>query len=128
MTFKRKRKVYLLDFEGTEYEGLEVKVSGLTTGEYLQLVSLSAPATEGDGQTDGMIQLLSKHLVSWNMVDEDGKDVPTDFDGIKSNDLSMNMAIVNAWTSAMVEVPESTEKKSITGSDSLVASIPTETL
>lgn len=130
MAFKRKRKVYNLDFEGTEYDGLIVKVRGLTTGEYLELVSLSAPGTEGDSkETDGMLQMFAKHLVSWNLIDEDTEEpVPATFEGIKSNDLTMNMFIVNAWTNAMVTVPEATEKKSVTGSDSLVASIPTETL
>jgi hypothetical protein len=58
VSFKRKRRVYKLDFEGTEYDGLIVKVRGLTTGEYLDLVSLSAPNTEGDGETEGMLKLL----------------------------------------------------------------------
>lgn len=130
MAFKRKRKVYRLDFEGTEYDGLEVKVRGLTTGEYLELISLSAPGTEGDSkETDGMLRLFASHLISWNLVDEDNNEpIPSTFDGIKTNDLTMNMFIVNAWTSAMVEVPASTEKKSPTGVDSLAESIPTETL
>jgi hypothetical protein len=95
MAFKRKRKVYKLDFEGTEYDGLEVKVRGLTTGEYLELVSLSAPGTEGDAkETDGMLQLFASHLISWNLVDEDNNEpIPSTFEGIKTNDLTMNMFI-----------------------------------
>lgn len=129
MAFKRKRKIYRLDFSGTEYDGLEVRVRGLTTGEYLELVSLSAPGTEGEAkETDGMLRLFSTHIVSWNLVDDDDEPVPTTFDGIKSNDLTMNMAIIGAWTDSMVAVPEKTEKKSLPGDSSLVASIPTETL
>lgn len=130
MSFKRKRKVYRLDFAGTEYDGLEVKVRGLTTGEYLDLVSLGAPGTEGDVQeTDGMLKMFASHLVSWNLEeDETGEPVPATFEGVKGNDLTMNMYIINAWTDAMVVVPEKTEKKSVTGSDSLLGSISTETL
>lgn len=129
MTFKRKRKVYHLDFDGTEYEGLEVKVRGLTTGEYLEIVSLSAPGTEGEAETEGMLRMFAEHLVSWNLVDEDTeKPVSTDYDGVVSNDFVMNMAIINAWTTALVTVPEKTEKKSESGEIPLVASIPTETL
>lgn len=129
MAFRRKRKVYNLDFEGTEYEGLKVKVSGLTTGEYLELVSLSAPNTEGDKETEGMLRMFSSHLVSWNLEDEEtGEIVPTTFEGVKSNDFVMNMFIINAWTDAIASVPEKTEKKSLPGENSLVASIPTETL
>lgn len=127
MTFKRRRKVYKLDFEGTEYEGLEVKVRGLTTGEYLEIVSLSAPGAEGDKETEGMLRMFANHLVSWNLIDEEtGELVPTDYEGVKSNDFVMNMFIVNAWTAAIADVPEKTEKKSPTGDPSLVASIPTE--
>lgn len=128
MAYKRKRKIYRLDFEGTEYEGLELKVRGLTTGEYLDMVALSAPGTDGDGETDGLLRMLSTHLVSWNLVDEEGEPVPTTFEGIRTNDLTMNMAIISAWTEAMVNLPAGTEKKSLPGENSLVESIPTETL
>jgi hypothetical protein len=129
MAFKRKRKIYNLDFEGTEYEGLEVKVRGLTTGEYLEIVSLSAPGTEGDAETDGMLRMFANHLLSWNLEDEEtGEPVPTTYEGVITNDFVMNMYIINAWTQALATVPESTEKKSVTGEPSLVESIPTEAL
>lgn len=129
MAFKRKRKVYNLDFEGTEYEGLQVRVRGLTTGEYLEIVSLSAPNAEGDKETEGMLRMFADHLVSWNLEDEETEEiVPTTFEGVASNDFLMNMYIINAWTDAIASVPEKTEKKSTPGESSLVASIPTETL
>lgn len=130
MSFKRKRKVYNLDFAGTEYDGLVVKVHGLNTGEWLELVSLSAPGTEGENkETDGMLRMLASHLISWNLVDDETDElVPATFDGLKTNDIQMNLFIVNAWTSAMADVPADTEKKSLPGENSLVASIPTETL
>lgn len=129
MAFKRKRKIYNLDFTGTEYEGLEVKVRGLTTGEYLELVSLSAPGTEGDKETEGMLRMFSGHLVSWNLVDEEsGEPISTAYEGVVTNDFVMNMFIINAWTDALASVPEKVEKKSSTGETPLVASIPMETL
>lgn len=131
MSFKRKRKVYVLDFEGTEYEGLEVKVRGLTTGEYLEIVSLSAPGTEGDKETEGMLRMFSNHLLSWNLTDDsDGeeKPVPTTYEGVTSNDFVMNMVIINAWTNAIASVPEATEKKLTAGENALVESIPTQAM
>lgn len=127
MSFQRKRKVYKLDFSGTEYDGLEVRVRGLTTGEYLDLVTLTGSAGESNNETEKLLQLMATHLVSWNLQEED-EYVPTTFEGVKSNDLAMNMRIIDAWTDAMVRVPGSTEKKSLAGDPSLVASIPTETL
>jgi hypothetical protein len=128
MSFKRRRKVYKLDFEGTEYEGLEAKVRGLTTGEYLEIVSLSAPGTEGDKETEAMLRMFAAHLQSWNLTDEDDEPVPTTYEGITTNDFVMNMFIINAWTNAIASVPEATEKKSPSGESPLVVSIPTETL
>lgn len=129
MSFKRKRKVYNLDFEGTEYDGLRVKVRGLTTGEYLDLVSLGAPSTEGDKETEKMLQLFSSHLVWWNLEDDETDEpVPTSFEGVKSNDFTMNMAIINAWTDAIATVPEKTGKKSGSGDPVLVESIPSTAL
>lgn len=127
MAFQRKRKVYHLDFGGTEYDGLEVKVHGLTTGEYLELVSLTGSTGEKSSETEQLLRLFAKHLVSWNLQEE-GEPVPSSFDGVKANDLAMNMRIIDAWTDAMVNVSAATEKKSLAGDPSLVASIPTETL
>lgn len=126
--FKRKRKTYKLDFAGTEYDGLEVRVSGLTTGEYLELVSLSGPTEEGDREVEGMIRMFQRHLISWNLEDEDGTPVPTTYEAVADNDFTMNSTIVNAWTLALVSVPDETEKKSLTSDDTQVASIPTEML
>lgn len=131
MGYQRKRKVYKLDFSDTGYDGLEVQVTGLTTGEYLDFVLLSSGATKEEGgnqETQQMLRMLSEHIVSWNLEDENGEPVPSTFEGLKSNDLDMNMFVVNAWIAAMSSVPEATEKKSLTGSTSLVESIPTEML
>lgn len=129
MSFKRKRRIYRLDFEGTEYDGLVVEVRGLTTGEYLDLVSLSVPGTEGDKETEGMLKLLATHLISWNLEDDaSDQPVPTSYEGIRSNDFNMNMAIISAWTSALVALPEKTEKKSSSGDPVLVESIPSQAM
>lgn len=125
MGFRRKRKIYKLDFTGTEYEGLEVKVGGLTTGEYLELVGLSAPGEDGAGETEKMLRFFSIHLRSWNLEDEEGAPVPTDFDGVKTNDLTMNMFVIGAWTDALAAVPEGTGKDSTSG-EPLLSSIPVE--
>lgn len=125
--YRRKRKTYLLDFSETEWDGLQVRVKGLTTGEYLQIVSLSGSTAEDNKETEMMLRMLASHIVSWNL-EEDGEPIGTSFEEIKENDFLMNMAIVNAWVGAISNVPDDVAKKSTTGSDSLVESIPTETL
>jgi len=128
--FRRKRKVYKLDFTGTEYEGLEVKVSGLTTGEFLDLIRVTG-STGKEADSDAtleMLQMLAKHLISWNLLDEDEKPVPTTFDGMKTSDLALNMLIVDAWTTAVSGVSAPLEKPLISGETSPVESIPMEAL
>ena len=125
--YKRKRKIYKLDFSETEWDGLEVRVRGLTTGEWLQLVQLSASAQEGDSEAEGMLKMFASHLISWNLEDDEGLPIGTTYDDIKENDFTMNMAIINAWTDALANVPEKLEKKSGAGDTPLLASIPTET-
>lgn len=127
MGFQRKRKIYRLDFTGTDYDGLDVRVEGLTTGEYLELVALTGSSGESENETEQLLKLFAKHLIAWNL-EEENVPVGTSFEGVKTNDLAMNMFIINAWTDAMVSVPASTEKKSLAGDPSLVASIPTESL
>lgn len=127
MGFTRKRKIYKLDFSGTEYDGLVVKVGGLTTGEYLDFVTLTATVDEDENQTGSMVTMLADHLKSWNL-EEDGEPVPCTLEGLRANDLQMNMAIIRAWTTAMSGVPEETEKKSDSGVSPLLGSLPTETL
>jgi hypothetical protein len=117
----------MLDFAETEWDGLQVRVRGLTTGEYLQIVALSGATSEGDKETELMLRMLASHIVSWNLEDN-GEPVGTSFEDIKDNDFQMNMAIVNAWVTALSSVPDDVAKKSTPGSDSLVASIPTEML
>lgn len=127
--YKRKRKTYKLDFEGTEWDGLEVRVKGLTTGEYLQLVQLSGASNEeGDAETEGMLKMFASHLISWNLEDDAGDPIGTSFEDIKENDFTMNMAIVSAWTDALASVPAKVGKESSPGNAALVASIPMETL
>lgn len=122
--FQRKRKIYKLDFEGTEYDGLVVEVRGLTTGEYLDFLTLSG---SDDGETDEMLRLFAEHLVSWNLMDGD-VDLPATYEELRSNDLGMNNAMISAWTSALASVPEELGKKSSSGDPALAASIPTEML
>lgn len=127
--FRRKRKTYKLDFSETEWDGLQVRIRGLSTGEYLQIVQLSATSDDDDGsrETESMLRMLSSHIISWNLEDND-EPVGTSFEDIKENDFTMNMAIINAWIAALSSVPEDLAKKSSAGTSSLVASIPTETL
>ncbi|MFD5509105.1 hypothetical protein ACFWIB_15190 [Streptomyces sp. NPDC127051] len=127
MGYTPKRKIYNLDFEGTDFEGLTVSVRGLNTGQYLDLWEAKAEAEAG-GETGRVLYLLAGQLIGWNVEDDQGQPVPPTFDGIKSQDLDLNLAIVNAWTTAMAGVPAPLEPSSSGGGPSLEASLPMEPL
>ncbi|MFI8448252.1 hypothetical protein [Streptomyces erythrochromogenes] len=123
MGYKPKRKIYNLDFAGTDYEGLQVAVRGLNTGQYIDLFDAKAEA-EGGGETNQLLTIMASRLVSWNIEDDDDQPVPATIDGIKTQDLDLNLAIVNAWTKAMAGVPDPLEQPSTDGGPFPEASIP----
>jgi hypothetical protein len=123
MGFKIKHKVYKLDFTGTEYDGLEVRVGGLTMGEWMEFVGL-ADSDEPSNDTDRMLKMFAAHLKSWNLEDEDDEPVPATLDALRSVDFKMVMFIIHAWMDALADVPKGTGKGSASGETSLEASIP----
>lgn len=127
MGYKPKRKIYNLDFAGTEHEGLHVSIRGLNTGQYMDLFEAKTVAESG-GETNRLLTIMASRLVTWDVVDDDDTPVPATLDGIKTQDLDFNLAIVNAWTTAMAGVPAPLEQPSTGGGSSLEASIPMETL
>lgn len=124
--FRRKRKIYKLDFTGTDYEGLEVRVGGLTTGEFLELIQVSAPSQSStdNNETERMLKFLAQHIISWNLLDEEGQDVPTTFEGLLTSDLDLNQVIIGAWVEAISGASGPLEKPSTSGENMLVESIP----
>ncbi|MFI0768629.1 hypothetical protein ACH4TQ_27640 [Streptomyces sp. NPDC021218] len=126
MGYRPKRKTYTLSFEDPDFNGLEVKVHGLNTG---QMLDLDTAREEGSEEAiRDMLQLLADQLIEWNVEDDEGRPVPTTFDGIRTLDLDFNWAIINAWQAAVAEVPAPLEQPSTAGEPSVEASIPMETL
>jgi hypothetical protein len=126
MGYRPKRKIYNLDFTGTEYDGLKVTVRGVSTGQALDI-----DTARDDGSDEGMrrmLELLAEQLIDWNVEDEAGEPVPATLEGIRAQEIGLNLAVINAWQTAMAGVPDPLESGSTSGDSSLVASIPTETL
>ena len=126
MGYRPKKKIYTLAFEGEEYEGLEVKIRGLNTGQVMDIDS--ARADGGDSAIVAMLQLMAEQLVEWNVEDDEGQPVPTTFEGVRSLDIEFNWAIIDAWQTAAAGVKAPLDSDSTSTELSLVASIPTETL
>ena len=126
MGYRPKKKVYVLEFEDEEYEGLEVRIRGLNTG---QVLDLDTARTDGsDEAIAAMLQLMADQLVEWNVEDDDGQPVPPTFEGVRSMEMGFNWAVINAWQEAVAGVSAPLDEPSTATGPSLVASIPTETL
>lgn len=119
MGYRPKRKLYVLDFTGTEHEGLEVSMRSLTVGEELQLEDLRGRQ---------VFEMMTGLLKTWNVEDDEGNPVPATFEGVCTQDSTFIMAILNALQTAASGVPDPLPQSSPNGEPSLVASIPTETL
>jgi hypothetical protein len=125
MGFRPPRKIYALDFTGTEFEGLEVKMRGVTVGEELEQDALKGK----DGFGRYIFELTAKLLVEWNVEDDEGKPVPATLEGVCSQDGTMIMAIINALQAAVSGVPDPLPQSSPSGGPSPeVSAIPMEPL
>ncbi|RSS92448.1 hypothetical protein EF919_18105 [Streptomyces sp. WAC02707] len=116
MGYRPKRRVYELDFTGTEWEGLEASVRGLTVGEELEL-------NEMEWTPENTVKALVKRLVSWNVEDDDGP-VPTTFEGVCRQDGAMVLAILNALRTVGSGVPDPLPQTSPDGEPSPAVPIP----
>jgi hypothetical protein len=137
MGFKPKRTIYNLNFKGTEYEGLEVRVKSLSNGELMKLMSLAVKLTEQENKDLDITDVTSvtdlfvgfaKGLVSWNVEDDDDRPVPATLEGVNSQEFGFIMMLVMNWVQAIGGVSDDLGKDSSSGLPSLEALLPMEPL
>lgn len=114
------KTTYRLDFDGTELQGLEVRMRGGKLGtvfEQLPLVGVTeATATPEDAKLMlAQYGELAAHLISWNAKDEAGNDLPPTLEGLKAQELRHVQMIATAWQRAQVDVPGPLPNGSSTG-------------
>ncbi|MEW2420436.1 hypothetical protein AB0911_07820 [Streptomyces nigra] len=119
MGYKPKRKIYSLDFAGTEHEGLEVRMRGLTVGEELELDDLRGK----DGGGRKVFELMTGLLIDWNVEDDHGP-VPATFDGVCTQDSKFILDILTALQEAASGVPDPLPQTSPSGETSPAPHIP----
>ena len=113
MGFTLPKTIYVLDFEGTELEGAEVKMSGSKLGAAFEAVGAAhlvgieyGEATVEDVKAAlSQYEELAKYLISWNLTDEDGNAVPANLEGLKALEVRHVNMITAAWQRAQVDVP-----------------------
>jgi hypothetical protein len=137
--FKRKPKIYRLDFTDTALDGLTVRAHSAPIGLFMQLGTLADELEGSDDNTDtGMtamlrtiqelVDLFAQVLVSWDLVDDDDQPVPATAAGLLTLDVEELMFIITAWQNAVAAVAPPLPDASNAGSPSLAVSMPMEPL
>lgn len=129
MGYRREPKIYKLVFADPDMEGLIVRAKSTSVRQFLEIQAM-ADATEADG-AKGMKTLFAAFagvLVSWNLEDENGQELPTTAETLLDQEFGFVMQIVMAWIEAIADVGEKLGKASTPGSPLLEASLPMEPL
>jgi hypothetical protein len=130
MGYRKESTLYRLKFE--KYDGLTVDVKSMSVGD---LMDLSSSATSVESledikasvdQSNKLLEVFAKHLVRWNLEDEDGKTVPASLEGIRSQEMPFVLDIIINWMNQIVKVNENLGQKQNTMPN--LGSLTTETL
>lgn len=97
MGFVPQHKTYDLDFKGTEYEGLEIRVRDMSSGELIDMPDSAAH--------EALVNAFAGQLDSWNIETKDGQPVKPVLENVLKLDRSMNVAIIAKWLDALNGVP-----------------------
>jgi hypothetical protein len=125
MGFRPPRKIYNLDFAGTDYDGAHVRMRGTTVREEIRINDLRA--SEDPNSIRELFEAMVELLIDWDIEDDDGP-VPTTLEGVTSQDSSFISAVITALQTAVAGVEAPLPESSPSGELSAVASIPMETL
>lgn len=128
MGFVPPRKIYKLQFADGDFQGAEVRMRGISTGQFMDIGEDREKAEEEYEARVRLFSLTAEQLVSWNLEREDGTPVPANLDGIREQDLRFTFALIDAYQQAIAGVPDPLQQGSPSGEPSPEASIPMETL
>lgn len=114
MGYRRTPKVHLLDLE-ENYPGFVVRMKGLKIGKMRQLLAAMDDETKTEEMIPAVSQLISEHVVSWNLEDDEGGPVEPTQEAIEDFELDMLMDVVNAWLEKVNGVSDDLGKDSPSG-------------
>lgn len=117
--FKREQKHYQLNFEGTDLDGAEIVMKGVSLGRFLEVSRLASLLATPEGRTpenvEAQFQVLAGLLVSWNWDDEDDQPIPATYDGLKTLDFADVQQIMQGYMQAIASVPKASSSDSTSG-------------
>ena len=100
--FRIPERTALINFQGTDYDGAEIRVRLSVT--FAQFIALRESA-QGEDQ-EGMARLFGETvLMDWNLEDADGNLIPADGDGMLAIPLELTNLVVQHWVEEVAGVP-----------------------
>lgn len=116
MGYRKVPTIYTLT-EIKDEPGMVVRMKAIKVGKLRKLMKVVS--VDEDKMTPEMIdeifKLLLEGLVSWNLEDETGREVPTTMDGIDELELTTVMNVLNEWLENMTGVDDDLGKDSPSG-------------
>jgi len=100
--FRLPERTARITFEGTDYDGAEIRV--LLSVSFAQFIALRESA-QGEDQ-EGMARLFGETvLMDWNLEDADGAPLSADGDGMLMIPLDLANLVVQHWVEEVAGVP-----------------------
>jgi hypothetical protein len=115
MGFQLKRKTYLLDFKGTDLAGLEIRMQGMTTAEFIHLEELQEEGAKDSAKGLLLFQFLATKIVNWNLEDEDGEPIPVSGEALLQLEPGDIFMAMERYKEAVSGVPDPLEQTSPAG-------------
>ena len=125
--FRVPRKTAVLNFEGGEFAGAEVKCAfDVSLETYLMYQALA-----NSPDTDSLRKIFQSFgkdiLLEWNLEDDDGGLIPADGDSLMDLPATFSTALVNRWLEALANPPVPLDEPSPDGDTSEEAQTETAT-
>ena len=100
--FRLPERVARITFEGTDYDGAEIRVR--LSVSFAQFIALRESA-QGEDQ-EGMARLFGETvLMDWNLEDAEGEPLLADGDGMMMIPLDLANLVVQHWVEEVAGVP-----------------------
>ena len=131
MGFKVPRKTALLQFEGEEFEGCEIRVALDITFEASEFMGELQSSTKERKNREALTFFVENCIISWNLEDDDGRELPLAGDTFLQLPGWFGLLIMNGWKQAIEKASEVSvplDEPSTNGSSSLEESARTAPL
>lgn len=114
MGYRKVPTIHTLEFK--QYDGLVVRMKGLKIGKMRKVLAILDDEDRPIAVLmDEMVKIVTEGLVSWNLQDEHGTDLPTTAEQIEDLEFEMLTDILQAWLGKMTGPDEELGKGSLSG-------------